>query len=47
MRVSRQLEDWPERKQRQGRWWDLDEAAGLVSDPGLAEILIDFVKASG
>lgn len=47
MRVSRQLEDWPERKQRQGRWCDLDEAAGLVSDPGLAEILIDFAKASG
>ncbi len=39
LEVVRQHEEWPEKGQRQVMWIGLAEAAGLVDDPGLAEIL--------
>ena len=41
-RVERQLDDWPERGQRECRWFDANEAAALVEEGGLAEILDRF-----
>lgn len=41
-RVERQLDDWPEKGQRQTRWFDTDEAAMLVEEGGLAEIIANF-----
>jgi 8-oxo-dGTP pyrophosphatase MutT (NUDIX family) len=41
-RVERQLDDWQEKDQRECRWFDLNEAAALVQEGGLAEILRRF-----
>ena len=41
-RVERQLDDWPEKSQRETRWFDAEEAAGLVEEGGLAEIIERF-----
>jgi 8-oxo-dGTP pyrophosphatase MutT (NUDIX family) len=38
--VSRQLEDWPERGQRETRWFTLEEAAMLVEEGGLVSLLL-------
>jgi 8-oxo-dGTP pyrophosphatase MutT (NUDIX family) len=37
--VERQLDDWPERSQRETRWVEPQEAYELVSEGGLAELL--------
>jgi 8-oxo-dGTP pyrophosphatase MutT (NUDIX family) len=37
--VGQQLDDWPERSQRETRWFDVPEAAALVDEGGLAEIV--------
>lgn len=37
--VERQLDDWPEKCQRERRWVSPEEAAHLVSDTGLGEVL--------
>jgi 8-oxo-dGTP pyrophosphatase MutT (NUDIX family) len=37
--VVQQLDDWPERSQREVRWFDVPEAAALVDEGGLAEIV--------
>lgn len=39
MRVDVQLDDWPERQQRQTSWFTIAKAAGLVDEPGLAAII--------
>ncbi|MAK82119.1 MAG: hypothetical protein CMJ17_09625, partial [Phenylobacterium sp.] len=39
MRVTRQLDRWPERGQRRRRWMTLPEAAARLGDPGLVELL--------
>jgi hypothetical protein len=39
LRVSHQLPTWPEQAQRETRWYDPEEAAGLVAEPELAAIL--------
>jgi 8-oxo-dGTP pyrophosphatase MutT (NUDIX family) len=41
-RVERQLDDWPEKGQRECRWFDANEAVALVEESGLAEILDRF-----
>jgi 8-oxo-dGTP pyrophosphatase MutT (NUDIX family) len=41
-RVERQLDDWPEKGSRECRWFDANEAAALVEEGGLAEILDRF-----
>ena len=38
-RVEQQLDDWPEKGQRDRRWFKPSEAYGLVDEGGLAEIL--------
>jgi hypothetical protein len=37
--VDHQLDDWPEKGQRETRWFDPCEAAGLVDEGGLAEVI--------
>ena len=41
-RVERQLCDWPEKSSRETRWFDAEEAAGLVEEGGLSEIIKRF-----
>ena len=41
-RVERQLDDWPEESARETRWFDAEEAAELVEEGGLAEIIKGF-----
>jgi 8-oxo-dGTP pyrophosphatase MutT (NUDIX family) len=41
-RVERQLNDWPEKDARDIRWFDAEEAAALVDEGGLAEIIKRF-----
>jgi 8-oxo-dGTP pyrophosphatase MutT (NUDIX family) len=43
MAVGQQLEDWPERLERRSLWVTPDEAAALVEERGLAEILLNAV----
>jgi 8-oxo-dGTP pyrophosphatase MutT (NUDIX family) len=42
LEVSEELEDWPERSQRQRSWFSREEAADRVDEPGLREILKRF-----
>jgi 8-oxo-dGTP pyrophosphatase MutT (NUDIX family) len=37
--VRRQLKQWPEKDEREGRWFTPDEAAKAVEEPDLAEII--------
>jgi 8-oxo-dGTP pyrophosphatase MutT (NUDIX family) len=37
--VERQLRKWPEKSQRETRWFALQEASLLVAAPGLSELL--------
>lgn len=39
MWVEKECKSWPEKDQRQRRWFDLDEAEKLVGEPGLVSIL--------
>lgn len=41
-RVERQLDDWPEKGEREIKWFDAPEAASLVEEGGLAEIVERF-----
>jgi len=41
-RVERQLDDWPEKQQRETRWFDEAEAAALVEEEGLHGIITRF-----
>jgi len=41
-RVERQLDDWPEKGNRECLWFDAKQAAALVEEDGLAEILNRF-----
>ena len=40
LRVDKQLDDWPEKAQRQTQWFSVSEAAGLVDEGGLAQIIL-------
>lgn len=42
MEVSQIAETWPERKKRKRRWFTPHEAAGLVAEPDLAEMIAAF-----
>jgi 8-oxo-dGTP pyrophosphatase MutT (NUDIX family) len=44
--VEKQLGDWPERKQRETRWFNATEAAALVDEGGLALIIERLAEAS-
>ncbi|MEA2730710.1 MAG: hypothetical protein QOF70_5185 [Acetobacteraceae bacterium] len=41
-RVDRQLDDWPEKNQRETKWFDANEAASIVDEGGLADIIERF-----
>jgi 8-oxo-dGTP pyrophosphatase MutT (NUDIX family) len=41
-RVERQIDEWPEKGSRECKWFDAKEAAALVEEGGLAEILDCF-----
>jgi 8-oxo-dGTP pyrophosphatase MutT (NUDIX family) len=41
-RVTRQLDDWPERRQRRTRWLAPDAAAELATSPELAALIRGF-----
>jgi len=40
--VSRQLEDWPEREQRETRWFTPAQAAMAVDEGGLVKLLLNL-----
>lgn len=40
--VERELDEWPEKGQRERRWMTPAEAAGLVTESGLTEILLSL-----
>jgi 8-oxo-dGTP pyrophosphatase MutT (NUDIX family) len=45
-RFDRQLDDWPEKNARETRWVDADDAAAMVEEGGLAEIIRRFAGSS-
>lgn len=47
LRVTCQLLDWPELSWRQRVWVNPAEAASMVDDEGLAELIRDFDQRSG
>ncbi|NBZ87005.1 NUDIX hydrolase [Stagnihabitans tardus] len=38
---------WPERKERRRKWFGAEEAAGLVAEAGLAELLVALAQDPG
>lgn len=42
LEVAHVLDNWPERKQRERRWMSPGEAAMVVGEPGLVQVLLDF-----
>mgnify|MGYP001765170689 CR=1 FL=1 len=44
LRVTAQLADWPERHEREARWFSAADAADLVAEPGLAELIQNFAR---
>jgi 8-oxo-dGTP pyrophosphatase MutT (NUDIX family) len=45
LRVEQQLDDWPEKHERETKWFDGREAASLVDEGGLAEIIDRFSRS--
>ncbi len=43
--VERQLEDWPERAERETNWFTPAEAAMLVDESGRVALLLDLAAA--
>lgn len=43
--VERELDEWPEKGQRERRWVTPDQAAQLVTEGGLAELLLTVTSA--
>jgi 8-oxo-dGTP pyrophosphatase MutT (NUDIX family) len=46
MKVVKTLEKWPEKGQRERKWFPAQEAAGLVAEPELAAIIQAFGTAN-
>jgi 8-oxo-dGTP pyrophosphatase MutT (NUDIX family) len=44
LKVEAQREQWPEKKQRQTRWFTLTEAAEAVEEDGLRQLLCGFAQ---
>jgi 8-oxo-dGTP pyrophosphatase MutT (NUDIX family) len=44
-RVEQQLDDWPERGERERKWFNANEAVALVEEGGLAEIMARFANS--
>jgi 8-oxo-dGTP pyrophosphatase MutT (NUDIX family) len=47
LRVARQRSDWPEKDQRETRWFTAEDAAACVSDPELGDLIARFAQARG
>ncbi len=45
--VERQLENWPEKAERETRWFEPSDAYALVDEGGLAEILRRTIGSEG
>jgi 8-oxo-dGTP pyrophosphatase MutT (NUDIX family) len=45
LRVTRQRGDWPEKDQRETRWFSPEEAGANVSDPELGALIVQFAAA--
>ncbi|MCW2272463.1 8-oxo-dGTP pyrophosphatase MutT (NUDIX family) [Rhodoblastus acidophilus] len=45
LRVNRQRADWPEKDQRETRWFSPEEAATCASDPELGALIARFAAA--
>lgn len=43
-RVDKQRKNWPERDQRMASWFDIADAAELVDEPELSELLLHFAQ---
>lgn len=46
LRVTGQAGDWPERGQRELRWFDREAAAAAVDEPGLKILILGFSPAN-
>jgi 8-oxo-dGTP pyrophosphatase MutT (NUDIX family) len=46
LQVERQLENWPERHERTTEWFEATEAAALVNEKSLTEIIEGFAGSS-
>lgn len=46
MRVEKQRKNWPEREQRTTGWFDAHEAAALVDEPELRDLILGFAEPS-
>jgi hypothetical protein len=44
-RVEQQLDDWPEKRERETKWFEARKAASLVDEGGLAEIIDRFSES--
>lgn len=47
MRVDRELEDWPERSQRKRRWVSPAQAADMIQESDLAQLLLRLTHHRG
>ena len=47
LRVARQRDSWPEKHERETRWFPVAEAMELVSDPELADVIAAFARDFG
>jgi hypothetical protein len=45
LRVARQGTDWPEKAQRETRWFPAEEAEASASDPELGALMARFAAA--
>jgi 8-oxo-dGTP pyrophosphatase MutT (NUDIX family) len=45
LRVLRQRDNWPEKEQRTTQWFPAREAMLLVSDPGLGDLIGEFIRS--
>ncbi|WP_197028237.1 NUDIX hydrolase [Bosea sp. 117] len=44
LKVTRQLDDWPERHERDQRWLSPQDAALLIDESDLADLMLDFAR---
>lgn len=47
MAVEKQLDDWPEKGQRDGHWFKPADAAEAVQEDGLAALILGFASGGG
>jgi 8-oxo-dGTP pyrophosphatase MutT (NUDIX family) len=45
-RVEQQLDNWPEKSERTTQWFEANEAASMVDEGGLAEIIAAYASRS-